>query len=275
MFIFMSTSINTCKTKVIMPKKKDPEIQFHSIEPYSRLAPYYDDLMDYIDYDLWVEDVLEFIKDDATVKNLLDVSCGTGSMAVRFARAGLKVTAVDLSPEMIDQARKKVDADNLTQSITLAVGDMREIAFSEPFDVIINLHDGMNYLPNSESAGQFLTHAYELLRPNGWLVVDVVTPLLCETHFKGYREIFTDESGGYERETNYDSQSREALTKFTFEVSPTEYLVEEHRQQAYDLSDVRQMCENSPFNAWKILDDEDLSEANASSERFYVIFRKT
>lgn len=255
--------------------KKEPDIHIQKIEPYSRLAPYYDDLMDYIDYDLWVEDVLEFIKDDTTVKNLLDVSCGTASMAIRFARAGLKVTAVDLSPEMVDQARNKVAAENLTDSVTLAVGDMREIAFSEPFDIIINLHDGLNYLPNIGSAGEFLKHAYDLLRPNGWLVVDVVTPLLCETHFKGYREIFTDESGGYERETNYDSQTCEALTKFTFEISPTEFLMEEHHQHAYDLPDVRQMCEKSPFKAYKILDDEDLTEADASSERFYVILRKT
>lgn len=255
--------------------KKDPEIKIQKIEPYSHLAPYYDDLMDYIDYDLWIEDVLEFIKDDPSAKSLLDVSCGTGSMAIRFANAGLKVTAVDISPEMVAEAQKKIELAGLTDAISVSTGDMRDIAFPKPFDVIINLHDGLNYLPNIQSAGEFLKHAYELLCPDGWLIVDVVTPLLCETHFKGYREIFTDESGGYERETVYDSRTCEALTKFTFEISPTEFLVEEHRQHAYELSEVTQMCEESPFKTYKILDDEDFSEATASSERFYVILRKS
>jgi len=256
-------------------RHKEPDIHIKKIPPYSYLAPFYDDLMDYIDYDLWIEDIMGFIKEDPTVMNMLDVSCGTGSMAVRFAQAGLKVTAVDISPEMVREAKKKVDAAKLNDWVRVAVGDMRQIPFPDLFDIVINLHDGLNYLPNLESAAEFLEHTYKLIRPDGWLIMDVVTPLLCENHFMGYREIYTDESGGYERETNYDKTTRQALTKFTFEISPSEFLVEEHGQRAYDLEEVRQLCEQSPFDSYEILDDEDFRTADASSERFYVILRRT
>lgn len=159
-------------------RAKDPEIIRTSIPPYKRLAPYYDRLMDYIDYDIWVEDILNFIREDDSVKSLLDVSCGTGSMAIRVARAGMRVTGVDISPEMIDEARRKVHQAGLAEEIVLAVGDMRDIRFPEPFDLIINLHDGLNYLYDAPSVGMFFKHAYSLLRSGGWLIADVVTPLL-------------------------------------------------------------------------------------------------
>lgn len=257
-----------------MRSKQEPEIIRTIIPPYKRLAPYYDELMDYIDYDIWIDDILNFIREDGAVKTLLDVSCGTGSMAIRFARAGMRVSGVDISPEMIEQANKKVQASGLTDEIDLQVGDMRSIDFSERFDLIINLHDGLNYLPDAEAVNTFLQHAYDLLRPEGWLIADVVTPLLCENYFKGYREIFSDESGGYERITDYDSGTRIASTIFTFERSPTAFEVEEHLQRAYDLAEVKAMCKASPFNKYQILDDEDFRPADDSSERFYVILRK-
>ncbi|MCF7796320.1 MAG: class I SAM-dependent methyltransferase [Lentisphaeria bacterium] len=255
-------------------RKKEPDIIRTIIPPYHRLAPYYDQLMDYIDYDIWVEDILNFIRDDGAVKTLLDASCGTASMAIRFARAGLRVSGVDISPEMIGEARKKVDAAGLTDEIALVVGDMRDIQFPEPFDLIINLHDGLNYLPDPGAVHDFFQHAYDLLRPEGWLIADVVTPLLCENHFKGYREIFADETGGYERVTDYDSHTRMASTIFTFEDSPTALQLEEHLQRAYDLDEVKAMCKASPFKKFQIVDDEDFRPADGSSERFYVILRK-
>ncbi|MCF7800426.1 MAG: class I SAM-dependent methyltransferase [Candidatus Marinimicrobia bacterium] len=255
-------------------RAKEPEIIRTIIPPYKRLAPYYDQLMDYIDYDIWVEDILNFIREDGSVKTLLDVSCGTGSMAIRFARAGMQVSGVDISPEMIGEARKKVHQAGLADGIELTVGDMRDIQYSKPFDLMINLHDGLNYLPDAGVVNTFFQHAHDLLRPEGWLIADVVTPLLCENHFKGYREIFSDESGGYERVTDYDSGTRIASTIFTFEISPTEIQVEEHLQRAYDLEEVKAMCKASPFKKYQILDDEDFRPADGSSERFYVILRK-
>jgi len=255
-----------------MPKSI-PEPGITRIPPYSKLAPYYDNLMDYIDYELWVEDVVEFIKSDPGVNKILDVSCGTGSMAVEFAKRGFEVTAMDLSAEMVNQARRKVAKAGVTH-VTLGVGDMRWLQMDKAVDLIINLHDGLNYLSGAEAALEFLVNAHSLLRPKGWLIADVATPLLCQTHFNGYQEIFTAGDGGYERITTYDEATQRALTRIIFRVSEDKKLVEEHWQRAYALDEVKLICEQSPFSEYQIIDDEDLSPATETSERFYVILRK-
>ena len=51
---------------------------------------------------------------DAADRSLLDVGCGTGRHAVRFAAAGAKVTAIDFSEVMMSKARAKPGADRVT-----------------------------------------------------------------------------------------------------------------------------------------------------------------
>ena len=248
--------------------------KIHKIQPYQRLAAYYDHLMDYIDYDIWVDDIEALVEPHQPGKTWLDISCGTGSMALRLAQRGLNMTAVDLSEHMVDIAREKATQDKL--QIDFGVGDMVSYSSDKTFDVIINLHDGLNYLLEPSDIEMFLKNTYALLKPDGILLFDVVTPLLCQTHFRGYREIFLDERGGYERYTNYDPYSQLAESVFTLKTDITDTVeVESHIQRAYELKDVEDLCTKSAFKSWQILDDETLEDPTEKSERYIVMMRKT
>ncbi len=243
------------------------------IRPYQRLAAYYDLLMDYVDYDIWVDDIEALVKPFNPGDTWLDISCGTGSMALRLAQRGKNMTAVDLSEHMIDIARKKALAENL--NIVYEAGNMVDYASDKHFDVIINLHDGLNYLLEVKDIEIFLKNTYALLKPGGILLFDVVTPLLCQTHFRGYREIFNDERGGYERYTNYDPNSQLAESVFTLKTELENTVdVESHIQKAYEQSDVESFCESSDFESWQLLDDETLENPTPLSERFIAVMRK-
>jgi demethylmenaquinone methyltransferase/2-methoxy-6-polyprenyl-1,4-benzoquinol methylase len=71
----------------------------------------------------------------------LDVCAGTGEMAIRCARAGSPVTAVDITPEMLGQARRK--AGDLP--ICFAIMDARRLSHADgTFDcavISLALHD--------------------------------------------------------------------------------------------------------------------------------------
>src|SRR5689334_16646069 len=54
---------------------------------------------------------------------LLDIACGTGTMALRLAAQGYQVTGVDIVPEMIAWATQKAAAQNAT--VEWVVADAR------------------------------------------------------------------------------------------------------------------------------------------------------
>src|SRR5580704_11095047 len=55
---------------------------------------------------------------------LLDVACGTGNSAIPAARAGAKVTGVDIATNLLEQATKRAAAEKL--DIQFQEGDAEE-----------------------------------------------------------------------------------------------------------------------------------------------------
>ena len=46
---------------------------------------------------------------------LLDLACGTGRIAIPLAQAGIEVTGIDLSREMLAKAQEKADAQGVSR----------------------------------------------------------------------------------------------------------------------------------------------------------------
>lgn len=68
--------------------------------------------------------LLDWLPADLRGKRVLDAGCGTGALAVAAARRGAAVTAIDLSPTLVDLARERCPADLGTGSIDFRAGDM-------------------------------------------------------------------------------------------------------------------------------------------------------
>ena len=72
--------------------------------------------------------------------NVLEVGVGTG-LAVGLYAPQVLVTGVDLSPEMLAQARARVARDGLTNVAGLHQMDARSLAFAdESFDHVVAMH---------------------------------------------------------------------------------------------------------------------------------------
>ncbi|MEJ8855567.1 class I SAM-dependent methyltransferase [Variovorax robiniae] len=69
---------------------------------------------------------------------VLDVATGTGVVAITAARAGAKVSALDLTPELIEAARENGQVAG-HEEITWSVGDAEQLPYPDAtFDVVLS-----------------------------------------------------------------------------------------------------------------------------------------
>lgn len=104
----------------------------------------------------------------AATDTVLDVGCGTGSLALRLAPFAAQVHGLDLSSEMIRIARAKALAEG-TPNVTFHIG-----AFDDEFkgieDGSVAVLSACSFLHLVEDRNGALARMFRLLRPGGTLV---------------------------------------------------------------------------------------------------------
>jgi SAM-dependent methyltransferase len=99
-------------------------------------------------------------------QQVLDVGCGTGFLALRFAELGHTVTGIDLSPQMIDRASRKAEQAGL--KLDFRVGDASALdCGDETYDLVAARHVVWN-LPDPERG---VAEWLRVLRPRGRLIL--------------------------------------------------------------------------------------------------------
>ena len=113
------------------------------------------------------EEVISIILDNAGIREgtkVLDIACGTGVLIGDYLKRGAaSVTAVDISPEMIQIAESKFPQEN----VTFLCGDAEEAEPGENFDAVVIY----NALPHFSDPGKLIAHLSGLLKPGGILTV--------------------------------------------------------------------------------------------------------
>ncbi len=104
--------------------------------------------------------------------SVLDLGCGPGLYAERFARCGCFVTGIDCSERSIDYARKKAQESGL--EIRYEVKDFCDLDYQEEFDAAFIIYGQLGALVEYERE-QLLKSVNRALKPGGYLVFDVTT----------------------------------------------------------------------------------------------------
>ena len=114
------------------------------------------------------------LKDPASI-SVLDIACGAGRHAHELARLGYCVTGNDLSPFLLEEARK--EAANCRLQLDLTCCDMRHIPGNERFDLIVQLFTSFGYFDSKEDDRMVLSKVYSTLKNGGWYVLDLINPV--------------------------------------------------------------------------------------------------
>jgi SAM-dependent methyltransferase len=132
---------------------------------YRRVLPFYDlELADRGDEKLWT-----WAASAPAGCRVLDLGAGSGRATVFLARSAGFVVALDLAPEMIAVARKRLAG---AANIVLAVADMREIELRARFDLVAAVDDPFVHLVEDDDRQRAFATAARHLAPNGRFILD-------------------------------------------------------------------------------------------------------
>jgi ubiquinone/menaquinone biosynthesis C-methylase UbiE len=102
---------------------------------------------------------------------LLDVPCGFGRHSIALARAGYRVTGVDRSAVLLEEARRRAAGGRWPKLVT---ADYRDLPFPDAsFDAAVNLFSSLGYLGDEEDT-RVLAEIGRVLRPGARLVVELL-----------------------------------------------------------------------------------------------------
>lgn len=167
--------------------------------PFDRFAPFYDgDYRNYFD-DIEAIGVLAEEAGDP----ILELGCGTGRVLMPLALAGHQITGVDVSPALLDIARRKVAEQSLQQQVDLICADLltlqllrRDYAFA-----YCTSNTLMHFTTQADQLSVLRT-AFHHLRPGGQLLIDLFNPDVQRlTAINGIMELadrWEDEGAGQE-----------------------------------------------------------------------------
>ena len=125
---------------------------------YKGFSYYFDQIMEYIDYHDWLNFTKKYVSKDKTI---LDLACGSGTLAILLSVEGYRVDGLDLSSEMISLANDKFKAYHILNN--LYVKDMSSFNLPNKYDVITCYFDSVNHLPTLNDVKNMMSCVYAAL----------------------------------------------------------------------------------------------------------------
>jgi ubiquinone/menaquinone biosynthesis C-methylase UbiE len=101
--------------------------------------------------------------------SVLEIGCGNGDVAIQCAKKGANVTAIDISENMIENAKQNAKKNNV-EGIKFFQKDVNKLEIDGKFDVIILCYF-FNIFPDEKSVGMVIEKVKPYLKSNGYILI--------------------------------------------------------------------------------------------------------
>lgn len=241
-----------------------------------RLAHYYDAINDF-DFDV------EFFQEYTELlgNRCLELACGTGRVAIPLAKAGLHVTGIDNSKEMLELAEQKAQKEGL--DIKLIEADMSNFELNEQFPFIFCVHNSFSHIDGFENVKAFFEQVKKHLTDDGTFILQVFNPDFFfftrnpndKFPLKTFKDPFSDKIVSLSENSFYDEQTQINYLKWFFEKEGEEEVVENFSQRVYYPQELDYIVQFCGFDILDKLGDFDYSSFENDSETQILILKKT
>ncbi len=245
------------------------------MDAYHALAASYDRLTNDVDYRKVVDFYFQLLaREGLRPRTAVDLACGTGSVALLLAERGLKVTAVDMSEEMLMQAWEK--AQGLKNRPQFVCQRLQKLWLPRGVDLAVCALDSLDYITEPEDCREAIFRVYRALNPGGCFIFDVNTPEKLRS-MDG--QVFLDEDedvycvwrGEFEESTNICSYG---MDLFQRQGRVWHRSFEEHREYAYSAAQLTGYLRAAGFTDIGVYGDRILAAPRAGEQRIYMKARK-
>ena len=240
---------------------------------YDALAGSYDAMMtdaSYLKRANWLERL--FKRSSIPVRTVLDLACGTGTIACLLAERGYQVIATDASEEMLTQAMLKASMLEVCAPVFLHQS-MPKLRLLEPVDAAISTIDSLNYLTREKDIQETFHRVYRWLKPGGQFIFDVNTPykLRCmdgqmymdetEDSFCVWRTFFSERTQVCTYQVDLFQEREDGAWERTFE---------EHREKAWSMDQLYAFLTEAGFEKITVTGDLSMKPPKEEEDRWLI-----
>lgn len=242
------------------------------MKAYSVFAHIYDKMMDNIPYEEWKDYLLRmmYLYKVSPSASIAELGCGTGTMTGLLVEEGLDVMGLDISSDMLAEARKKYP------DISFLEADMRDFKLPEKKDVIVSICDSINYVLTTEDLVKTFSSVRENLNEGGIFIFDLKTKFFFENALDG--RTYRDRGSGFRCtwKNHFDASSNIHSYLLDIKVKDGGKWVstqEVHRQRAFAASEIIEAAKLSGFEKGGAYDAFTFDKPKKRSDRIYIVLR--
>lgn len=244
------------------------------MESYTVLAEFYDQLTTDVPYQNWADYIeKQFARQKHPVSTIVELGCGTGTLASILAARGYQITAVDLSPDMLSVAAEKCEGLN----VQLVCQDMSRLALPEQVDAVICCLDSLNYVTKPALVQRTFQRVFSALKPGGLFLFDVKTPFALEgadgqVYIDENEEVYCVWRGEYDKRRRICSYG---IDLFALQDNGSWWRDGEyHEEYAYTMEELTSWLSDAGFQRIKQFGNLRFTSPKEGEERVFFTARK-
>lgn len=238
---------------------------------YNIFARYYDMLTQNADYEVRGDYIAGFFSDYGRQgKKLLDLACGTGSAGKYFYDRGFDVAGIDLSVEMLTQAKQKCPGAMYIRA------DMTSFDLAEKFDYCICCLDSINHLTSISDVEKCFKCVAGCLNTGGLFVFDVNTLYKHRRVLGSNTFVFDEDDFFLCWDNSYSGNGLVEIFLDFFIPSGDNYLrfSENFAEKAYGEPLMRKTLAKCGFEVAGVFDELTRRPPKSKSERLYFVCKR-
>lgn len=244
---------------------------------YTRFADFYDRLTHDIHYAKWADYLQSaFRKFDLTPKLILDLGCGTGSLAIELSNRGYDMIAIDNSTAMLNKAYEK--AGKVKADILFLNQDMRNFELFGTVDAIICLLDSINYITSVNDIKKIFSLVNNYLNPEGLFIFDINSPYKLSTILGNQIFYELKEDISWIWQNTYNSRNKITTFDLTFFIKNKDGLYERfdetHKERAFSSEEITKALGYSGLKLLGEFGNLSFNEPANDEERIFYIAQK-